>query len=288
MSFHVGISTNPKSFPLLGAALAIVFWVVDAAIDAHFFQAEDTFVESLFRPEPIELWMRSLVVVILILFGYYAKANLISQQKNSAELRRYKDHLEQLVDHRTRKLHEANSKLIDEISERKTVEAELERLATTDPLTSLFNRRKFEALLDYEIEKDRRYPNGLSLIFCDIDRFKRINDEHGHDVGDEVLKTFSIKMKNSIRSTDFIARWGGEEFVLIIAHTTPELTASMAEKLRETIASHDFPEAIRVTASFGVSHLNSDDTRSTLISRADEALYLAKENGRNRVEVLLV
>lgn len=272
----------------MGAALAIVFWVVDAAIDSQMFQAEDNFAESLFRPEPIELWMRSLVVVILIFFGYYAKANLISQQAVSAELRRYKDHLEQLVDHRTRELSETNNKLLDEISERKKIEVELERLATTDPLTSLFNRRKFEALLDYEIERDRRYQNGLSLIFCDIDRFKLINDEHGHDIGDEVLKTFSLKMKSSVRSTDIIARWGGEEFVLIITHTTSDQTAAMAEKLRETIAKHDFPEVHWVTASFGVTHLNADDTRSTLISRADEALYLAKENGRNRVEVLLV
>lgn len=137
------------------------------------------------------------------------------------------------------------------------------------------------------MERDRRYQTGLSLVFCDIDRFKRINDEHGHDVGDGVLRLFAQTLKSSVRKSDIVARWGGEEFVLLLVNTTPEIAGVMAEKLRMEIEACDFPTVGKVTASFGATRLLDGDNLGTLIKRADVALYKAKKNGRNRVEMWL-
>jgi len=287
MNRRVTTLIDPKSLPALGATLAALFWVADAVIDVYAFEEEHTFLESLLSPEPVELWMRCLVVIVLVLFAFYAKKLLTVQKNISEELNRHKYQLEQLVDERTNELAKTNIALQEEIRKRKKAEVELERLATTDPLTLLFNRRKFDELLEYEMERDRRYRSGLSILFCDIDNFKRINDKYGHDVGDSILSTFASKVKNSIRKSDIVARWGGEEFVLLIPNTTAEITRTITEKIRKMIESTDFPIVEKVTASFGVTHSLGEDNRDTVIKRADESLYRAKEKGRNRVEVLL-
>ena len=278
---------DPKSLPVLGVTLAALFWVADAVIDVYAFEEEHTFLESLLSPEPVELWMRCLVVIVLVLFAFYAKKLLTVQKNISEELNRHKYQLEQLVDERTNELAKTNIALQEEIRKRKKAEVELERLATTDPLTLLFNRRKFDELLEYEMERDRRYRSGLSILFCDIDNFKRINDKYGHDVGDSILSTFASKVKNSVRKSDIVARWGGEEFVLLIPNTTAEIARTIAEKIRKMIENTDFPIVGKATASFGVTHSLGEDNRDTVIKRADESLYRAKEKGRNRVEVLL-
>lgn len=287
MNRRVTTLIEPKSLPVLGATLAALFWVADAVIDVYAFEEEHTFLESLLSPEPVELWMRCLVVIILVVFAFYAKQLLTVQKNISEELKRHKYELEQLVDERTNELTKTNIALQEEIRERKKAEVELGRLATTDPLTLLFNRRKFDELLEYEMERDRRYRSGLSILFCDIDNFKRINDKFGHDVGDSILSTFASKVKNSVRKSDIVARWGGEEFVLLIPNTTAEIARTIAEKIRKMIENTDFPIVGKVTASFGVTHMLGEDNRDTVIKRADEALYSAKEKGRNRVEVLL-
>jgi diguanylate cyclase (GGDEF)-like protein len=287
MNRRVTTLVEPKSLPALGATFAALFCVADAVIDVYAFEEEHTFLESLLSPEPVELWMRCLVVIVLVLFAFYAKKLLTVQKNISEELNRHKYQLEQLVDERTNELAKTNIALQEEIRKRKKAEVELERLATTDPLTLLFNRRKFDELLEYEMERDRRYRSGLSILFCDIDNFKRINDKYGHDVGDSILSTFASKVKNSIRKSDIVARWGGEEFVLLIPNTTAEITRTITEKIRKMIESTDFPIVGKVTASFGVTHSLGEDNRDTVIKRADESLYRAKEKGRNRVEVLL-
>lgn len=277
---------NPKVFPLLGVALAAIFWVIDSAIDAFVFEVEHTFLESLLAPEPVELWMRCLVIVMLVLFSLFAKNAFSTQQKILHDLNQHKVHLERIVDDRTNELKTINSELLKEIGDRKKAEETLEKLATTDPLTTLFNRRKFDELLKYEMERNRRYRTGLSLIFCDIDHFKQLNDQHGHDIGDDVLRLFAQDLKNSIRSTDIIARWGGEEFMLLIPNTTTDIAKVLAEKLRKGVENMTFPIVGKITASFGVTHFLADDDPNTAIRRADTALYKAKENGRNRVEAL--
>ena len=276
-----------KYLPLLGIFLAAVFWIVDTLIDVFIFEEEHTFLQSFFTPEPVELWMRSLVVVMMVLFGFIAQSLLNKQQQVSDELNLYKTQLEDLVQERTNDLERTNQELQAEIHTRRIAEEELEKLAILDPLTGLFNRRKFDEVLEYEIEQDRRYRTGLALIFCDIDHFKNINDQYGHHVGDTVLNTFAALVVKSVRASDIVARWGGEEFVLLFPNATADVAAGIAEKLRKLIEMTAFPQVGKVTASFGVTHFMGQDDAESMIRRADKAVYMAKENGRNRVVTLM-
>ncbi len=158
-------------------------------------------------------------------------------------------------------------------------------LAETDRLTGLFNKGKFNEVLKREIERARRYKRPLSLIIFDIDHFKRINDTYGHKVGDEVLKELAKLIKKNIRKTDFAARWGGEEFVILAPETDLDGAVKLAEKLRQTVEKHEFPTVKNVTISLGVAQYIDGESPEEFVIRADMALYKAKEGGRNRVEV---
>lgn len=276
-----------KSLALLSVLVSLAFWVLDSCVDAFLLEESESFYEAFFMPEPAELWMRSIVVVLMIVFGMYARRLLNSQQQISDELTHYKNGLEQIVEERTKKLAEINVLLTQEIAERKEVEKKLQDLAITDSLTQLYNRRKFDELLDFEIEKDKRYQLGVSLIYCDIDNFKAINDTYGHEAGDEVLIKFSKLMKELLRESDIVARWGGEEFIILIPNKTAEVARTIAEKMRKALEDLAFPNIGTVTASFGVTHYINQDTKHTMFRRVDEALYSAKANGRNRVEVIV-
>jgi diguanylate cyclase (GGDEF)-like protein len=173
-----------------------------------------------------------------------------------------------------------------DISQRKLAEEELYLLATTDSLTGIANRREFFSILAREVEHAKRYGTPLSLAMYDIDHFKLVNDTFGHDAGDVVLQTVTSLVKGNVRATDVVARWGGEEFMLLMPQTDMPAAANVAEKLRELIAGHDFVEPENLTASFGVSTFLPDDDRDSLTKRVDDALYRAKENGRNRIETL--
>lgn len=162
---------------------------------------------------------------------------------------------------------------------------ELEKIAMTDHLTKIANRARFELLFRQEIEQAKRYKNDLSLVFFDIDHFKKINDKHGHDVGDEVLKEMAKLVETHIRKSDVFARWGGEEFVLVTPNTNLTKAKEVAEKLRKLIEAHAFENVQKLTCSFGVSSHARADISETMIKRADEALYLAKKKGRNCVVV---
>ncbi|MCS6810697.1 MAG: GGDEF domain-containing protein [Tepidimonas sp.] len=166
--------------------------------------------------------------------------------------------------------------------------AELEALATRDPLTGLLNRRELVRQAEIELARVRRLKAPLSLVMLDLDHFKAINDRHGHAVGDEVLRQTARLMANSIRKTDRVARFGGEEFVLLLPDTTVDHARQLADKLREglaqlSIATLEGP----VTASLGVAGSTGDVDRSldALLLQADQALYEAKRRGRNRTVV---
>jgi diguanylate cyclase (GGDEF)-like protein len=162
---------------------------------------------------------------------------------------------------------------------------ELRFQATTDPLTGLSNRLKFNQALATEISRSMRYETPLSLVLYDIDNFKAVNDTHGHQIGDKVLVELSRLAPNLLRNTDLLARWGGEEFVILIPGSDGEMAYQAAEKLRNAIEQGGFDGIGTVTCSFGVAQYVYGDTAETLISRADDALYRAKLNGRNRVEL---
>ncbi len=174
--------------------------------------------------------------------------------------------------------------LTREIKKRKILEAELERLATMDKLTSIYNRYKLDVSLDEQVEIARRYGRDLSIIFFDIDFFKDVNDRYGHRVGDEVLKELTQFVSNLLRKSDIFGRWGGEEFLIILPETSKKEATMLAEKLRNAIEHHDFKHIKRLTCSFGVASFKKGDTSESIISRVDKRLYSAKESGRNRVE----
>ena len=180
------------------------------------------------------------------------------------------------LDSNRRELETLNHKL-------QLINDELYALAATDGLTGTWNRRQFEKTAFLEIEKAKRYNTPISLIIFDIDHFKEINDHHGHNVGDRVLIELSRLVQNNIRATDILARWGGEEFIVLVPNTSANLAMNLAEKLRACIEAHDFQDIDTVTISFGVSEFSYGDILDDWINRADKALYLAKSSGRNTV-----
>lgn len=182
---------------------------------------------------------------------------------------------------------EANKELKAEIERRKVLEQELSRQATTDPLTGLFNRRQYESLFDRERERSKRNGGHLSLCVADIDFFKRVNDEHGHDAGDQMLKHVADLFSSALRQSDIVGRFGGEEFILLLPDTGLEDAAVVVNRLRQKLEAAPLSVAdgqIAVTATFGLTEVGNDDQSiEDVIRRADKALYEGKTGGRNRV-----
>ena len=158
------------------------------------------------------------------------------------------------------------------------------RLSQEDSLTSLNNRRRIKELLENEIQRATRYNTVFSVILADIDHFKAVNDQLGHQVGDEVLTKIAEIIRSSVRATDLAGRWGGEEFVIISPGTNIDGGFSLAEKIRIRLESTGLGEIGKKTASFGVTVFAAGDGIEEIITRADAGLYAAKEGGRNRVE----
>ncbi len=159
----------------------------------------------------------------------------------------------------------------------------LHELAVTDPLTGTWNRRHGEQLLAADFAESRRYGPPMSLVVLDVDNFKDINDAHGHLVGDQVLAELTDRIGPNLRDSDALARWGGDEFVIITHHCGAAETVTLAEKLRDIVRAKPFGDAGPVTVSAGVAELRPDDDLDTWLSRADHALYEAKAAGRNAV-----
>ena len=172
---------------------------------------------------------------------------------------------------------------IADISNLKQVEHELRALTITDPLTGIHNRRYFLDHLDIELERRTRTGRPLSLIMLDIDHFKRVNDSWGHDAGDRVLQELCQRIGARLRRIDMFCRLGGEEFVIICPETDAGQAAILADALRRLVQDTPFAQAGQVTASFGVSSARPGDSHESLLQRADQALYAAKDSGRNRV-----
>lgn len=168
----------------------------------------------------------------------------------------------------------------------------LERDAATDPLTGMFNRRYMSCRLTEEVANANRYGLPLSVLMLDIDHFKQINDQHGHQAGDEMLVALGKIIAEELRESDVLTRYGGEEFLIIATHTPLLAATNIAERVRKRIESHDFDipkalggmRAIRMTVSIGVATIDAVTTeRDALVHAADENLFQAKREGRNRV-----
>ncbi len=163
----------------------------------------------------------------------------------------------------------------------------VQKQATTDALTGCYNKQMFNTLLSAESSRAMRYGSIFTLIIFDIDNFKSVNDTYGHLVGDQVLKALAKLANNCIRNSDIFARWGGEEFTILLPETNLTNGAIVADKIRSVIASYDCGDPGHKTCSFGVAEFFPEDSTNTLVSRADEALYFAKNNGKNQVAIFV-
>lgn len=232
------------------------------------------------------LTQQYLGIVVVVTVGLAILMHELRQQRElllaqDRELHAHNVRLETAVDERTSELGDANEKL-------RKANQRLQELATTDFLTGFANRRHFEELGQRQLKRLAADGEGASLIMFDLDRFKHINDHHGHDTGDEVLRRIFDPVRGALRPHDLCARSGGEEFVILLAQTDSFQACKVAERIRagiEALGVENSSQVIRVTASFGVAEWNGSETLDVLMQKADEALYCAKRLGRNRVEI---
>ena len=190
-----------------------------------------------------------------------------------------------LVIYWNRKIIQANNLLKQAQKDIQEKNKELERLAITDKLTNLYNRRKLDELLHNELNRYERFGHTFGVAILDIDHFKKVNDSYGHQEGDKVLVEISNILRTHIRKTDFVGRFGGEEFVIICPESQENGVYNLMENIRKDIEKHDFKKIGKITTSFGIAILKENDTIESILKRADEALYEAKKLGRNRVVV---
>lgn len=167
--------------------------------------------------------------------------------------------------------------------ELKMLNKQFQELSVCDSLTGLYNRRKFNEILLNKINKYKRTLQSFGIILIDIDFFKKVNDTYGHTIGDGVLIEIASLLKNSVRKTDKVIRWGGEEFLIICPETTLEGTVHLAETIRILVEQYQFHIVKKTTVSLGVAAMQKDDTARSIVDRADKYLYKAKKSGRNRV-----
>lgn len=198
--------------------------------------------------------------------------------KLSGQLQDMNTYLEQKIYERTESLLEEKYELIEDNNE-------LTRMALTDSLTGLSNRTAMNQILHKEYSRFERHNHRFGIIMLDIDHFKSVNDNHGHDTGDEVLKKLARIFENAIRNSDFIARWGGEEFLICCTTIEEADLLPIAETIRQLVASTEFDSVGQITASLGCAAIVKGEGIGELIKRADIALYEAKNNGRNQTVV---
>jgi len=170
-----------------------------------------------------------------------------------------------------------------DITEIELEKFEIQKNAELDPLTKIYNRVKLNEMFSNIFFNTKKYNHTLTLILFDIDHFKYINDRYGHNIGDRVLQELTGLIRGLLDDNDIFARWGGEEFVILLQETSLIKTSKLASRIRLEIEKYTFDVVDRVTCSFGVTEFNQGDTQTLFFERVDEALYEAKENGRNQV-----
>ncbi len=232
-----------------------------------------------FLKKAIDLGVRGYATKPLNLFQLVKSiSTAVESRVLRKELEKINKELEEQVNQRTAELQNIIHKL--ELNSK-----ELLYEATHDHLTGLYNRQKFNTQLDDEIKRANRYNNPLSIIMYDIDDFKNINDTYGHDIGDEVLVSLSKLSATHLRNVDILARWGGEEFMILLPQTAIENALNIAENIRKSIERACLSESLKstITASFGVCSFIKGDTKNTFLKRVDDFLYKAKDAGKNIV-----
>lgn len=218
-------------------------------------------------------------------FNLLTRIGAENQQRRIAEheSQKAKEQLESRVEERTRELNNALLEVSDLAAQLNQSLQEVEHLAVTDRLTETYNRRKFDEMVVFEHQRVENGHSPFSLIMFDIDHFKKVNDQHGHSVGDEVLRQLVRLVKSLIRQSDLLIRWGGEEFLILLPTTEAQEAGSFAERIRRTVEEESFGVVENLTISLGVAQLLENDTTDSVLKRVDNALYQAKGEGRNRV-----
>lgn len=252
-------------------AVATSFFTIHLPIKDHILSRETARLVLIFRKEAAD-WKISHSSISIPY--HLVRAGEIYPLQELVERNQY---LEELIAERT-------LQLSDKLQKLEAATETISWLARTDELTGLHNRRSFNEIFALELSAARRHGYPLSLISIDLDHFKTVNDTFGHSVGDLVLKEFAGLMLKMVREEDVSARWGGEEFIILLAHTAGDAAAAVAERMRSSFAQNPGSAApLPMTASFGVAQLQDGEEADALIRRADEALYRAKQEGRNRV-----
>ncbi len=218
-------------------------------------------------------------------FDLLTRIGAENQQRHQAELetRRAKEQLETRVEERTCELNRALLEVGDLAAQLNESLQQVEQLAITDTLTETYNRRKFDETIIHEHHRAKHEKEPFSLIMLDIDHFKKVNDQYGHSVGDRVLKQLCQLVRGLIRQGDLLIRWGGEEFLILLPTTLIAEAGPLAERIRLEVEQELFADAGSMTISLGVGQLREGDSTDTLLRRVDNALYQAKQRGRNRV-----
>jgi len=247
-----------------------------------------------FRPIKSFLIYFSTSIIAIVLLYYYKEdvlssnfaADIVSNNIIAwiASIINYKRYLRMAIDEKIIK--ESNEISIEKTKEIERINKELEYNATMDFLTDLYNRRKSDEILENEWERYKRYKRNFSIIILDIDDFKNINDKYGHNVGDKILNEFAGILKENVRKTDKIGRWGGEEFLIVCSESNLEESLIVAEKIRTGICKNKFEVDELITGSFGISTAKGKESIYELVSKADEAMYIAKNKGKNRIEYI--
>lgn len=266
---------------LSGIVGALLFWLLDAATEKYLTGASGSFLDILCCPDGHALRIRVLATALILALVFAATWLLRRKENSEAQLRHGRFLLEEMA----AELKHNNEKLKAEIERRKAIEQRLETLAETDQLTGIYNRRKFDELINLDLRQEARYHRGLCLMMLDIDHFKAINDQSGHAVGDEVLKELSRLIDGQRREADSFFRIGGEEFCVTTFASNGDNLNTAAEKIRKAVAEHAFDKVGHLTISIGATAYRQGDDYYSLFKRADAALYEAKQAGRNRVVV---
>ena len=224
--------------------------------------------------------LRFMLYAVFSLLASLAVAGLAVYfgNKMAWQLEEMNDYLEEKVSERTESLLDTQKELVENNNE-------LARLASTDPLTGLYNRNYMNDILLREHSRYQRYGQLFGIILIDIDHFKRVNDLHGHDAGDLILTQMAQQLKTAVRNSDFVARWGGEEFLICCSTIETWDIKAIAEHIRMTIAETEFDIIHKLTISLGCAIIQPEEDIGSLIKRSDIALYQAKNGGRNQTVV---
>jgi diguanylate cyclase (GGDEF)-like protein len=275
-----------RRLPLLGLLVALLFWVLNAFIDVSLFGMHNSFREALFEPSPSELWMRSVVAVLMLAFSWYARrlgirlADSLDQIKaKEAELDSHRDMQHVL----RRQADELNRQVMRQERE----QAALRDLAYLDPLTGLYNRRRMEEILEAARRGEQLRGIGLGVMLCDIDHFKAVNEAVGQFTADRLLVRMGQLLRGHFRRGDAVGRWGGEQFLVVLSSLNESEAEVIAENFRARVEREAPMPQGKLTVSVGLAMMRADEGAEGLLARADRAVMLARQSGGNRLYVSL-